>query len=61
MGREWKVSAFTLTDVVWVIIVVRYQDIWIVSCNFGNGAKNIFASLCASLVLAIICRVGRVE
>ncbi len=54
-GREWKVSALTLAAVVWISFIVHFQGFWIVSCNFGNGAEDIFASLCASLVLTVIC------
>lgn len=54
-GREWKISALVLAAVVWISFILHFQGFWINLCNFGNGAEDIFASLCACLVLTTLC------
>ncbi|MGO5337308.1 acyltransferase family protein [Bilifractor sp. LCP19S3_H10] len=55
MGMEWRISVLALAAVVWISFILHFQGFWIVGCNFGNGAEDIVASLCACLVLTVIC------
>ena len=43
--------------ITWVFFIKDFQSFWLVQCDFGRGAVDIFGSICACSVILLLSRI----
>lgn len=51
LGKETKIICLIVMAALWISFIVSFKDFWVVTCNFGNGPSDIFASICGCMVV----------
>ena len=56
LSSEQKCFGILFAVVIWVSFIIDFKSFWLVHCDVGRGAIDIFGCICASMIIVLISR-----
>ena len=57
LPTEIKCFGLLFALVTWISFIKDFKSFWLVQCNFGRGAVDIFGSVCACVIVLLVSKV----